>query len=164
MRSNELATRAEQSARVKYILAVDPGTTESAYLKYDGDKILGFGKIPNEELFLLIAEEDSNVLLAIEMVASFGMPVGREVFETCVWIGKFEVIHSGPVRRLFRKTVVAHICGDVKAKDVNIRAALVDMFGGSLAIGNKKKPGVCYGISKDMWSALAIAVTAFETE
>jgi hypothetical protein len=44
----------------------------------------------------------------------------------------------------------------MKAKDANIRQALIDKIGPQ---GTKKDPGPTYGISKDVWSALAIAVT-----
>ncbi len=38
----------------------------------------------------------------------------------------------------------------------NIRQALIDRFGPP---GKKKAPGATYGLSGDMWSALAVAVT-----
>jgi hypothetical protein len=41
----------------------------------------------------------------------------------------------------------------------NIRPALIDRFGGSTAIGREAAPGPPYGISRDVWSALAIGVT-----
>ncbi|MGH7470493.1 MAG: hypothetical protein ACRENP_21315 [Longimicrobiales bacterium] len=50
-----------------------------------------------------------------------------------------------------------HLCKNPKAKDQNIRQALIDLLG---APGTKKNPGPTYGISGDAWSALAIAVTA----
>lgn len=72
------------------ILSIDPGNIESAYCIIDTEtyKPIEFGKIENEKLALgmRFAEYD---LLVIEMVASYGMPVGETVFETCVWIGKF---------------------------------------------------------------------------
>jgi hypothetical protein len=38
-------------------------------------------------------------------------------------------------------------------------AGQYDRFGGSAAVGRKAAPGPLYGISRDVWSALAIAVT-----
>ena len=58
-----------------------------------------------------------------------------------------------------RRAVKLALCGDSRAKDANIRQALIDRFGGSAAIGRKAAPGPLYGISRDVWSALAIAVT-----
>jgi len=58
-----------------------------------------------------------------------------------------------------RRAVKLALCGDSRAKDANIRQALIDRFGGSAAIGRKTAPGPLYGISRDVWSALAIAVT-----
>ncbi len=58
-----------------------------------------------------------------------------------------------------RRAVKLALCGDSRAKDANIRQALIDRFGGSAAVGRKAAPGPLYGISRDVWSALAIAVT-----
>jgi len=62
---------------------------------------------------------------------------------------------------LMRKTVAAHLCNTSRANDSNIRQALIDRFGPGRekAIGTKKNPGPLYGIKKDLWSALAVAVT-----
>lgn len=79
------------------ILAIDPGCTESAYALLDEKlKPVEFGKFCNENvktevrrlLKMHYAEENKPARVAIEMVACYGMAVGKEVFDTCVWIGK----------------------------------------------------------------------------
>lgn len=79
-------------------------------------------------------------LLAIEMVASYGMPVGKEVFDTCVWIGRF-VQENDKIGKnyyyIYRKDEKMNICNSMKAKDSNIRQALIDRFG---EVGTKKRP------------------------
>jgi hypothetical protein len=91
---------------------------------------------------------------------SYGMAVGAEVFDTVLWAGRFaEAARRVPVVMLPRRAVKLALCGDSRAKDANIRQALLDRFGGSAAVGRKAAPGPLYGISRDVWSALAIAVT-----
>ncbi|MBQ1764316.1 MAG: hypothetical protein IIZ92_15615 [Aquincola sp.] len=99
--------------------------------------------------------------LAIEMIASYGMPVGREVFETCVWIGRFVQAWHSPdkVRLVYRRDVKLHLCGSPRAKDPNIRQALIDKLGPA---GTKKDPGPTYGVKSHAWAALGVAVTAAE--
>jgi hypothetical protein len=149
------------------IFAVDPGPTESAWLIWR-DRIISFGKLPNEDLLTMILERRSlaevasnapNDLLVIEQVASFGMPVGAEVFETVFWSGRFAEAWPGRFDRIKRHSVKMHLCGNMRAKDGNIRQALIDKFG---APGTKKNPGATYGISGDVWSALAVAVVYSE--
>jgi hypothetical protein len=140
------------------VLAIDPGNKESAYVLYDGYKIHGFGKIPCEELLNTIIRTPAYPKeLAIEGIASYGMAVGKEVFDTCVWIGRYWQASSAEHKRLvYRMEVKNHLCHSSKANDSNIRQALIDRFGGPQEI---KKGGKLYGISKDVWSALAVAVT-----
>jgi hypothetical protein len=107
-----------------------------------------------------IAESGAEIF-AIEMVASYGMPVGREVFETVRWIGRFQQAWRDPetVRFVYRKDVKLHLCGSARAKDANIRQALIDKLG---PVGTKAVPGPLYGVKSHIWSALAVAVTALE--
>ena len=65
------------------------------------------------------------------------------------------------MHKVYRTQVKLHICGTARAKDSNVRQALMDRYGSTreLAIGKKKTPGPLYGFSADMWSALAIALT-----
>jgi hypothetical protein len=146
------------------VLAIDPGTTESAYVIYfPASGIRRFGKLPNQELLDLLPffREDAGPGVAIEMIASYGMAVGREVFETCLWVGRFiERLQPGLVRLVYRNEVKSHLCHSMKAKDGNIRQALIDKLGPQ---GKKKTPGPTYGISGDCWAALGVAVTACET-
>jgi len=67
------------------------------------------------------------------------MPVGKEVFDTCVWIGRFQQIALPNVdtKFIYRKDEKMNICNSMKAKDSNIRQALIDRFG---AVGTKKNP------------------------
>lgn len=150
------------------VLAIDPGDKESAWLVYNPESpepIVEFDKGPNELLLTKLRHESdydnrdhfANFdRVAIEMIASYGMPVGREVFETCVWIGRFIEAWGGTHTLVYRKDVKLHLCQSMRAKDGNVAKALRDRFGGK---GTKQNPGGTYGISGDVWSALAVAVT-----
>lgn len=148
------------------ILAIDPGTTESGWALFDGKRALDSGVCDNASLLASLngrisAKGPAADSLAIEMIASYGMPVGREVFETCVWIGRFKQAWFAPseVRLVYRKDVKLHLCGSPRAKDPNVRQALIDKLG---APGTKKAPGPTYGVKSHAWAALAVAVTAAE--
>ncbi|MCD8008136.1 MAG: hypothetical protein LUF68_04270 [Clostridiales bacterium] len=156
------------------ILAIDPGNMKSAYCLVDGATLrpLDFDILGNENMRQYIRlttfEEDDRA--AIEMIASYGMAVGREVFDTCRWIGRFEETLT---RRLltaptlvYRMEEKRHICHDSRAKDANIRRALIDRFAThdlKTGRGTKKNPDWFYGFRADVWAAYAVAVTFAET-
>ena len=145
------------------ILAIDPGPEVSAFLYYERGKILDHGKIDNPTLLVSIANTLSEHL-AIEMIASYGMGVGREVFETCVWIGRFVEAYrrngERPWSYVYRREVKLHLCGTVRATDSNVRFALVDRYGGKTkALGVKAARGPLHGLKRDAWAALGIAIT-----
>lgn len=148
------------------ILALDPGTTETGFVLYMGGEVLRSGVLPNEQMLLQVEHAPGIDTLAIEMIASYGMAVGREVFETCVWIGRFKQAWSRPddVKLVYRKDVKLHLCGSPRAKDPNVRQALIDLYpatgGGKVPqIGVKAKPGPLFGMSSHAWPALGVAVT-----
>ena len=155
------------------ILAIDPGNTESAYALIDDDRRpIWFDKIPNERLLdewtSLAYRAD---VTAIEMVASYGMSVGADVFETCVWIGRFIEANrrqSGKVPSLVkRQPVKVHHCHSAKANDSNVRQALVDRFTPGQrnhGKGTKAEPGWFYGFRADVWQAYALAVYVADTQ
>lgn len=145
------------------LLAIDPGTTHSGWVWFRGGRVYESGVSINAEIIDMLRESVDAV--AIEMIASYGMAVGKEVFETCVWIGRFmQAAGADRVRLVYRKDVKLHLCGNTRAKDANIRQALLDKWGGKAeAVGNVKKPGPLYGVKSHAWAALAVAVTASET-
>lgn len=141
------------------VLAIDPGSSQSAWLKYDGSRPGAFGITANDVLAKALRSGGLPDVVVIEKIESYGMAVGAEVFDTVWWAGRFaEAASRVPVVMLPRRAVKLALCGDSRAKDANIRQALIDRFGGSAAIGRKTAPGPLYGISRDVWSALAIAV------
>lgn len=141
------------------VLAIDPGSAQSAWLRFDGSRPHGFGISANDVLVRALRTGDLPDVVVIEKVESYGMAVGAEVFDTVLWAGRFaEAAHRVPVVLLPRRAVKLALCGDSRARDANIRAALIDRFGGSAARGRKAAPGPLYGISRDVWSALAVAV------
>jgi len=145
---------------VTSILAIDPGSAQSAWLRFEGDRPQGFGITANDVLAKALRSGGLPDVVVIEKIESYGMAVGAEVFDTVWWAGRFaEAASRVPVVMLPRRAVKLALCGDSRAKDANIRQALIDRFGGSAAVGRKRSPGPLYGISRDVWSALAIAVT-----
>jgi hypothetical protein len=143
------------------ILGIDPGPEKSAFVTIRNSDIISHSITPNEEAIIGFMTRTFQPLydaVVIEMVASYGMAVGASVFDTCVWIGKFWhclTSHTNSIKTVFRRDIKLHFCGSMRAKDANIRQALIDRFG---VPGTKKNPGKLYGIKADEWSALALCV------
>jgi hypothetical protein len=150
-------------ASLPVILAIDPGTTESGWcLLYPSGKVEA-GVSNNEHLLYCLPTMAAD-LLAVEVFEARGMPIGNESIETILYTGKLMQAWGGPLRRVKRSQVKRHLCGSLKAKDANVRQVLLDRYGGEKAIGKKAAPGPLYGVKSHGWAALAVAVTARETE
>jgi len=178
------------------ILAIDPGTTKSGWCLLEDGAPTDWGWDDNEwvkGMFKWIGVEPTNDVLVIEDVGHYGLPVGRDVFETVKWIGRFIERYTGPVALIPRPEVLVNLCGKRQgANDSSVRQALIDRFGGDeVAVGGKKcqtckgkgwkgagrpvcpecdgdkyetPPGVLYGISGHAWSALAVGVTYLDLD
>ena len=163
------------------VLAIDPGNTDSAYALIGPDRRpIHFDKLPNDVLLHRLRLGDLRAdktghgvridQIAIEMVASYGMAVGADVFETCVWIGRFyQTIadHTGREPALVKRhPVKVHHCHAGNASDANIKQALIDRFASGVrnhGKGTKAAPGWFYGFRSDVWQAYALAVYVADT-
>jgi len=150
------------------VTAIDPGTEESALVVYDSlaKTIFTFRTWPNSDLVNWLATHSGPLdPLVVEMVESFGMPVGAETFATVWWSGRFHQAWRGPAHQLSRRAVKLHLCHSARATDANVRQALIDRFGPGkeAAIGLKSKQGPLYGLKSHEFAALGVALTWAET-
>lgn len=149
------------------ILAIDPGTKQSGWVMLDSGRVRESGVAPNEFLLKHVhiiggyvqAGLHAPVTLAVERFEARGMPIGDESVETMIWTGRFIQAWHKPAEVVLvkRSTVKLSLCGTARAKDPNVRQALIDRIG---APGTKKAPGPTYGVASHAWAALAVAVTA----
>lgn len=139
------------------VLAIDPGSTESAWCMIDIHSLRpqAFAKDDNFDVLGRLAQDDYDICI-IEKVASYGMTVGEDVFDTCIWIGRFTQSALTSVEYIYRLEEKLHICGDSRARDANIRRALIDRF----AIHDRKngkgtfrEQDFFYGFRADIWTA-----------
>ena len=173
------------------IIAVDPGRVRSAVVEFDTGTHRPMSWTISENVNLRISlhglgQTYPDSVLVIEQFKSYGATVGDDVLMSVLWSGRFIEAFGGEHCLIPRATVKGHICHDARAKDSNVRQALIDYFGGrQTAIGGKKcpachgkgwrgrsheactpcagtgweyPPGPLAGITTDMWSALALAV------
>jgi len=146
-------------------LAIDPGPKVSAWIIYSTDHGPVHRAIqPNGSVRKIV--RDTRLHLAIEMIASYGMPVGKDVFETVLWAGRF-VDNAPSYELVYRKDVKMELCGSMRAKDANIRRALLDRYpatggGKTPQIGTQSKPGPLHGFKSHLWAALGVAETYAE--
>ena len=150
------------------LLCVDPGTTVSGVIVLEEDGVLEhvYPEMDNDELLYMCNDGGFGAdEMAIEMFASYGMAVGKSTFETCVWIGRFmEQFGYNSCTQIYRKDVKMELCQSMRAKDANIRQAILDRYpatggGKTPQVGTKAQPGPLYGVSKHAWSALAVGLT-----
>lgn len=154
----------------RYIVAIDPGNEYSAYVLIGPDlRPIAGAKMANELMWIDLLDHlqeldpYEKVSFAIEMIASYGMPVGAEVFDTCRWIGKLEErLRHYPITLIYRKDEKMAICHSMKANDATIKQALIDRFAPgekNYGKGTKAKPGWFYGFKADIWAAYAVGIT-----
>lgn len=140
------------------IVGIDPGPVEHACVLYDSveKRVVSVGTFKSNEL----PDSLFKHRVAIEWIESYGMAVGQEVFRTVFQIGRMQQ-QLGPVRLIPRRDVKLTLCGSARAKDTNIRQALIDAIG---EVGTKKNPGTLYGVAGHYWAALGVAYTASQCE
>jgi hypothetical protein len=144
------------------IFGIDPGTTESALVSWENNQVAASCIIPNDMVLLELARCDTVVIEQI--ISSNGMAVGKETFRTVEWIGRFwqRALDVGKTVVLIPRGVVKNtVCHSARAKDGNIRQALIDIYGPP---GTKKNPGVLYGLANDGWQAMALIHTYLTKE
>jgi hypothetical protein len=94
--------------------------------------------VPNEQVLedleMLISDED---VVVCEWIQFYGVSVGREIFDTCRWVGRFEqacVDTLTPFHTILRRDVLTQICGrkkrtDKRSSDSRVHTALLEMLG-----------------------------------
>lgn len=146
------------------VFAIDPGYKESAFVCYDGQRILSKDMLDNEKMLESIdwlKEKAADTVLVTEQMQLFaGRVIGVEVFDSVFWAGMFT--HAWRPRRwdrILRSKVRGHL-GASRGGDAAVRQALIERFGPhkETAVGLKKSPGPLFGVTSHEWSALAIAV------
>jgi hypothetical protein len=157
------------------VLGLDPGSEKTAYAFVETNRptVYECGWVENELIHSVIVGGLCHTV-ACEHIQCQGMAVGKSVFETCYWIGEYRNVckkASLDFHRIYRSEEKIHLCGSMRAKDSNIRQVILDRFsafgyggGKCRQIGTKKKPGPLYGVSGDIWSAIAVAFTFAETK
>ena len=143
-------------------LGIDPGPVESAFVWWDAEaeKVIRLESIPAFGIdSLTIGPLLKGVdFVSIEWIECFGMAVGQETFRTVAGIGWFASLlydRTWSIRLVPRRSVKMHLCNSMRAKDANVRQALIDRFG---KVGTKKQPGKLYGVATHYWAALGVAV------
>lgn len=170
----------EDAQMNRYIFAIDPGTTDSAYVIIDTETLRPMDRdiVSNEEMLERIDDasypyyiDHINIDFVIEMVASYGKPVGKDVFETCRWIGRFAEriamrTKSDPAY-VYRIEEKRNLCHSSSARDSYVIQALIDRFASGVpnkGKGSAKEPGWFYGFKKDIWQAYAVGITFYDRE
>jgi len=163
------------------IFAIDPGNENSAFAVMTDESsgkdyaLLDFDKLPNKNVMQIMLEYLNRKRLympdkiVIERMMSYSTNVGQTTFITCEWIGRFsqEAEKVVPVEYIFRKDEKMYLCETMKANDTMIRHALIDRFATfdkQRGTGTKKNPDYFYGVTKDCWSAIAIATTFLDMQ
>ena len=151
------------------ILAVDPGPVHSGYAVWDGSVVASGSEVTNarllaETLPIILAQprDARGIVLAIERGACYGAPVGDTVLETVDLSGRLDEWWQTTGQEAVRvrySDVALHHCLSRRAKESQVRQALLDRFG---APGVKRDPGVLYGVMGTPHARSALAVCVWD--
>ena len=182
MNDNDFAALRDMgdAQRAERWLAADPGTFKTGYVVFDphAQAVIDAGWCENDDFFAVIETLGYHDRFIQETFAAMGMPTGESSLETVRWEGRF-IQHAKASRgitvdRITRREIKLTLCGTSRAKDQNVRAALINLYASDwAAIGNglgvKSNPSplaklrACKGAAAHTFAALAVA-TAWRAE
>lgn len=167
------------------ILAIDPGPEKSGWVAL-GHGVMG--DVCENDALRSMLRGAGDCTLAVEMMHPRGQLLSKDGMRTLVELGRMLEAWGRDWIDVTREEAKMHLCRDRRAKDPNIRQALIDLWGGDRkAIGGKKcpackgkgwrgrgrptcaecggsgwelPPGPLYHVASHQWAALAVAVTA----
>lgn len=169
------------------IMAIDPGTTESAYvILNDQYQIFSADKVGNDVILSIIADAPGLDAVIIEDIeprysstdrSAAGAVMGQSTIETIKAFGRFSwqaslrgLIVGSIFRRDERSCLIPTKRNGLpplpetapKHADGQIRASLIRRFARhdqERGRGTKANPDTFYGFHGDMWQAMAVGVT-----
>lgn len=153
------------------IMAIDPGTSQSAYAIISSDTLspCEFAKESNDVVCQRMIDfcqtTDNAPIVVIERLTSMGQRVGGEVFQTCEYVGYLTAYaqqNHADVYYITRKQEKMNLCNTMRCGDKEIRRALIERFAKfdkKSGKGTKKNPDWFYGFRADIWAAYAVGVT-----
>lgn len=154
------------------LLSIDPDPTGGSWILLDETfGIVDHGyQTPIDELTGWVMFEGARQTLIntvlVEGIQAYGMPVGASTFETVKNIGEIRSVCRDRFEfddTLTRPKIKAALCNSVRAKDSNVRQAVIDLYppdggGKTPQIGVKAQPGPLYSIKGDEFAALAVGL------
>lgn len=169
------------------IMAIDPGTTESAYVILDDQyQIISADKVGNDVVLSIIADAPGLDAVIIEDIeprysstdrSAAGAVMGQSTIETIKAFGRFSwqaSLRGLTVGSIFRRDERSCLIPTKrnglpplpetapKHADGQIRASLIRRFARhdqERGRGTKANPDTFYGFHGDMWQAMAVGVT-----
>lgn len=136
------------------ILCIDPGNEKSGWATVaPGPALIDCGKDANADVRERVCEGAFEALI-LEGIQSYGKPVGRSIFGTAQWLGRYwecAAARELPVVCVFRPEVFRAVTGCMRGGDRILRHVLSLRFGKETA----RKLG---GKGSDTWSAFALGV------
>jgi hypothetical protein len=116
------------------LIAIDPGSSQSAYVVFEDGQLPKGEKLPNAELLNTLRglalgrrtpfEDASKEVLAIEFPRVRGMAAQQQLLDTCLVAGRIVEAWGGEWARIDRAHVKLCLCNSVRAKDSNIRGGV----------------------------------------
>lgn len=149
-------------------LALDPGPLRTGWVIYcpHSERVLAAGWEENERVLERLDAMGIYDLVVMEAFAAQGMALGSSSLETLRWEGRYIERARCRLERITRREIKVVVCGSARAKDQNIRAALVDLYAPGCEgrpRGTKGKPTPLTplysstGASAHTFAALAVA-------
>lgn len=155
------------------ILSLDPGSERTGWVVFNNGRytIERHGIYPNTELIRKLDRTRPGAFefdyACIEYPKPRGQTMYSQLVDTIAWIGRYAHALNERWAPIDRKDVKMFLCGNTRAKDTNIRAAIFAIFEEQHNIkdakGKKDAKGPLYGITSHCWPALGVALTWADT-